>query len=78
VPIEEAKLTGDRLTFVAKLDGASRYEFNGRIVNNGLDGVVRTARGGTPAREQPWSAARTEVWEARHFTLPPPTLVPPQ
>ena len=78
VPIEEAKLTGDRLTFVAKLDGASRYEFDGRIVNNGLDGVVRAARGGSPAREQPWSAARTEVWEPRHFTLPPPTLIPPQ
>ena len=78
VPIEEAKLTGDRLTFVAKLDGGSRYEFDGRIVNNGLDGVVRSERGGTPAREQTWSAARTEVWEPRHFTLPPPTLIPPQ
>ena len=78
VPIEDAKLTGDRLTFVAKLDGAARYEFDGRIVNNALDGTVRAVRGGAPPREQPWSAARTEVWEPRHFTLPPPTLIPPQ
>ena len=78
VPIEEARLTGDRLTFVAKLDGVLRYEFDGRIVNNALDGVARTVRGGSPAREQPWSAARTEVWEPRHFKLPPPTLIPPQ
>ena len=78
LPIEDAKLTGDRLSFVAKLDGASRYEFDGRIVNNALDGTVRTVRGGAPAREQPWNAARTEVWEPRHFTLPPPTLIPPQ
>jgi hypothetical protein len=78
VPIEDAKLTGDRLTFVVKLDGAARYEFDGRIVNNALDGTVRVVRGGAPPREQPWSAARTEVWEPRHFTLPPPTLIPPQ
>jgi hypothetical protein len=78
-PIEDAKLVGDRLTFVAKLGdgGAARYEFNGRIVNNGLDGTVRIARAGAAAREQAWSAARTEVWEPRHFTLPPPTLFPP-
>jgi hypothetical protein len=78
VPIEDAKLTGDRLSFVAKLDGAARYEFDGRIVNNALDGTVRTVRNGAPVRGEPWSAARTEVWEPRHFTLPPPTLIPPQ
>ena len=79
-PIEDAKLVGDRLTFVAKLgdNSAARYEFNGRIVNNGLDGTVRIARAGAAAREQAWSAARTELWEPRHFTLPPPTLIPPQ
>lgn len=78
VPIEDAKLTGDRLTFVAKLDSATRYDFDGRIVNNALDGTVRAARGSAPVREQRWSAARTELWEPRHFTLPPPTLIPPQ
>jgi len=80
VLIEDAKLIGDRLTFVARVDqkSATRYEFDGRIVNNGLDGTLRMTRAGTPAREQAWSAARTEVWEPRHFTLPPPTLIPPQ
>ena len=78
--IEDAKLVGDRLSFVAKLDpnGATRLEFNGRIVNNALDGTMRLFRAGAAAREYAWSAARTEVWEPRHFTLPPPTLVPPQ
>jgi hypothetical protein len=78
VPIEDAKLVGDQVSFVAALEGAGRYEFSGRLVNNGLDGKQRIQRSGTPAREQPWSAARTEVWEPRHFTLPPPTLIPPQ
>ncbi len=80
VPIEDAKLIGDRLTFVAQVDqkGATRYEYEGRMVNNALDGVLRMTRAGAPAREQPWSATRTEVWEPRHFTLPPPTLIPPQ
>ena len=78
VPIEDARLTGDRLTFTAKLDGgAARYEFDGRQTNNALDGTVRIARQGVPAREDKWSAARTEVGVPRHDTLPPPTLIPP-
>jgi hypothetical protein len=78
VPLEDAKLTGDRLTFAAKPDAnAARYEFDGRVVNNALDGTVRIARDGAPARSQQWSAARIEVWTPRHFTLPAPTLVPP-
>jgi hypothetical protein len=80
VPIEDSKLVGDQLSFVAKLgeNAAERYEFTGRLVNNAIDGTVRVQRSGAPAREQSWSAARTEVWEPRHFTLPPPTLIPPQ
>ena len=80
VPIEDAKLTGDRFSFIAKVDqnGGARYEFNGRLVNHALDGTVRVTRTGAAPREQTWSAARTEVWEPRHATLPPPTLVPPQ
>lgn len=80
VPIEDAKLIGDRLTFVARVDqkGAMRYEYDGRIVSNALDGTLRVTRAGASAREQPWSATRTEVWEPRHLTLPPPTLIPPQ
>jgi protein-L-isoaspartate O-methyltransferase len=79
VPIEEAKLVGDRVSFVAKLgEEVGRYEFDGHLFNNALDGTMRLQRTGAPAREQPWSAARTELWEPRHFTLPPPTLIPPQ
>jgi hypothetical protein len=78
VAIEDAKLVGDTLTFVAKLDGATRQEYSGRIVNHGIDGTVRTAKSGAAAQQSGWSAARTEVWEPRHYTLPPPTLIPPQ
>jgi hypothetical protein len=78
VSIEDAKLVGDRLTFTARVDATARYEFSGRILNNALDGRVRIVRDGAAPREQAWSAARTEVREPRHFTLPPPTLVPPQ
>jgi hypothetical protein len=78
VPIEEAKLNGDTLSFVAKVDGTTRQEYSGRIVNHGMDGTVRTVRGGAPVQQTAWSAARTEVWEPRHYTLPPPTLIPPQ
>jgi hypothetical protein len=78
VPIEDAKLTGERLTFTAKLDnGAARYEFDGRQTNNALDGTVKIAAGGAPARTQPWNAARTQVWAPHHDTLPRPTLIPP-
>lgn len=79
--LEEAKLVGDRLSFVVKLaaNATARHEFHGRIVNNGLDGKLRTSASGAAPREQAWSATRTEVWEARHFTLPAPTLIqPPQ
>jgi hypothetical protein len=80
VAIEDAKLVGDALSFVAKLDGpnGARQEFSGRIVNHGIDGTVRTTRGAGPAQQGAWSAARTEVWEPRHYTLPAPTLIPPQ
>ncbi|HEY0336042.1 MAG TPA: class I SAM-dependent methyltransferase [Burkholderiales bacterium] len=80
VPIVEPKLAGDTLAFSATLDaaGSARYEFNGRIVNHALEGTVRTVRSGAAAQQQPWNAARTEVWEPRHFALPAPTLLPPQ
>lgn len=80
VPIENATLAGDRLSFMAKLDqqGGTRLEFNGRIFNNALDGTMNVVRGAAGAQPQTWSAARTEVWEPRHTTLPPPTLIPPK
>ena len=79
VPIEQAKLVGEQLSFAARLEqpgGVARYEFNGRIVNHAIDGTVRLGLAGAAA--QTWSAARTEVWEPRHFALPAPTLIPPQ
>jgi hypothetical protein len=75
LPIENAKLTGDEVSFSAKVDPAGPVEWSGRIVNNGMEGVVRTA--GT-AKQAPWSAARTDAWEPKHLLLPPPTLIPPQ
>ena len=75
VPLENAKLTGDELSFSAKIDPAAATEFRGRVVNNGVDGTVRT---GGAARQSPWTAARTEVREPKHLLLPPPTLIPPQ
>jgi hypothetical protein len=79
VPIEDAKLTGDAIAFVAKLDPTgAKQEFSGRIINHAIEGTVRASKSGGPAQQSAWSAARTEVWEPRHFTLPPPTLIPPQ
>ena len=78
VAVEDAKLVGDRLSFVAKLDQGARYEYEGRIVNHALDGRMRVLRAGAAPRELAWSAARTEVWEPKHALLPPPTLIPPQ
>jgi len=80
VPIEEARLVGDVLTFGANLDaaGTARYDFNGRIINHAIEGSVRTTGSGGARQQQTWNAARTEVWEPRHFALPAPTLLPPQ
>jgi hypothetical protein len=80
VVIEDAKLAGDTLSFAVKPDGpnGARHEFSGRIVNHGIDGTLRTVRGAGAAQQSDWSAARTEVWEPRHYTLPPPTLIPAQ
>ena len=80
VAIEDAKLNGTALTFVAKLEpsGATRSEFSGRVINNAIEGTVRTVGAGAAAKSIAWSATRTEVWAPRHETLPPPTLIPPQ
>lgn len=77
VAIEDAKLTGTALTFVAKLDpsGATRSEFSGRIVNNAIEGTVGAGAAAKPVK---WRATRTEAGVPRHETLPPPTLIPPQ
>lgn len=78
IPIEAPKLVGDVLTFIAKPDASTRYEFSGRIINHAIEGTVHAVRTGTAPQNQAWSAARTEVWEPRHFALPAPTLIPPQ
>jgi hypothetical protein len=75
VPIENGKLVGDQVSFVAKLDGATPLEFSGRVINNAIEGM---SQGGRDKSPQPtWSATRTEVWEPKHLLLPPPTLIPP-
>lgn len=78
MPIENATLAGDRLSFTAKAAGASgaHYEFDGRIFNHALDGTMKVTHGGAAAQQQAWSAARTETWEPRHALLPPPKLFP--
>jgi hypothetical protein len=79
VPIEDVSLTGERLAFAARLGegaGAVRYEFNGRISGNAIEGSIRAAGAGAGAAQQVWNAARTEVWEPGHRALPAPTLMP--
>src|SRR5438445_2102 len=45
VPIEDARLTRDAITFVAKTDAAgSKQEFSGHIVNHAIEGTVRTSK----------------------------------
>jgi hypothetical protein len=73
VPIENATLTGEEVSFTARLDAEAPSEFRGRVINNGMEGVAR--RGGA---QTPWSASRTDVWDPKHLSLPPPTLIPPQ
>ena len=75
VPIENAKLSGEEMTFSARIDPAATSEFRGRVINNGIEGVVRR---GSAAQQSPWSATRTDVREPKHLLLPPPTLIPPQ
>jgi hypothetical protein len=76
-PIEDPKLIGDAVEFTAR-EGAARYEYKGRIINQAIEGTMHVASSGAAPEQKPWSATRTEVWEPRHFLLPPPTLVPPQ
>jgi hypothetical protein len=80
VTVEDVKLTGEQLTLVARVEqpgGPGRLELSGRIFNHALDGTMRYTRAGAAAQQLPLNAARTEVWQPRHLTLPPPTLIPP-
>ncbi|MBI2296645.1 MAG: methyltransferase domain-containing protein [Betaproteobacteria bacterium] len=70
--VERAALEGEQVRFAATTGtGAAqtRYEFSGRIINHAIEGSVRVTRGAR-ARELPWSAARTELWDPRHVGLP--------
>jgi hypothetical protein len=81
IALEEVKLTGDRLQFSARLPspgGAARYEFDGRMTMNALDGVVQVTGADASPAQHAWSAARTEVWEPMHASLPVPTPLKPQ
>jgi hypothetical protein len=74
VPIENAKLTGDEVSFSAQVGSAAPSEFKGRVLNNAMEGVARLGGSHQPVR---WTATRTEAREAKHLLLPPPTLIPP-
>jgi hypothetical protein len=67
VRVENGKLAGEDIAFSAAVGGA-RYEFSGRIHSHAIEGKVRVLRG-TEARELPWSATRTEIWDPRHASL---------
>lgn len=71
VPVQDAKLEGDRLRFAATLSIGGqpvRHLFSGRVINHAIDGEVE---GGGKAK---WSAARTEVWQPAHVGAAPPSL----
>ncbi|HSE00406.1 MAG TPA: class I SAM-dependent methyltransferase [Burkholderiales bacterium] len=67
VRVENARLAGEDIAFSAAVGGA-RYEFTGRIHRHTIEGKARVLRG-AEARELPWSATRTEVWDPRHASL---------
>ena len=67
VRVENARLAGEDIAFSAAVGGA-RYEFTGRIHGHAIEGKARVLRG-ADARELPWSATRTEVWDPRHASL---------
>jgi hypothetical protein len=67
IRVENARLTGEDIAFSAAVGGV-RYEFSGRIHSHAIEGKARIVRG-TEARELPWSATRTEIWDPRHASL---------
>jgi hypothetical protein len=67
VRVENARLAGEDIAFSAAVGGA-RYEFSGRIHRHAIEGKARVVRG-AEARELPWSATRTEIWDPRHASL---------
>lgn len=73
VPIEKAVLNGDAIRFeagVAHGGRTMRLEFNGKIVNNALEGEARGLPGPAGAVAL-WSASRTELREPRFTDLVP-------
>ena len=67
VRVENGRLAGEDIAFSAAVGGA-RYEFSGRIHSHAVEGKARVLRG-AEARELPWSATRTEIWDPRHASL---------
>lgn len=61
--VRSARLRGDRLEFVATA-GGTRYLFNGRVDDDGIDGMVQVRDGGT-VRVQAWHARRAASADAR-------------
>ena len=68
--IEDAVLTGDRISFAATLreNGKPvRHEFSGKISNNAIAGEVRRGKD----KPEAWNATRTELRDARMTDLKP-------
>ena len=65
VRVENGRLAGEDIAFSAAVGGA-RYEFSGRIHSHAIEGKARVLRG-AKARELPWSATRTQLWDPRHL-----------
>ncbi|MBN1240392.1 MAG: class I SAM-dependent methyltransferase [Gammaproteobacteria bacterium] len=61
--VRSARLRGDRLEFVATA-GGTRYLFNGRVDDDGIDGMVQVRDGGT-VRVHSWHARRAASADAR-------------
>jgi hypothetical protein len=68
VPIENAVLKGEQLSFSASLPDGTRYAFNGRIYNHALEGEMKAIRSGTEST-LPWNASRVEIWDPRHLAV---------
>jgi SAM-dependent methyltransferase len=72
VPVEQAKLTGRMVEVTLQLPERGRVTFNGRRINQALEGEMRVA--GSETKAAPWSAVRVELRDAAHVIAPPPVI----
>ncbi len=73
-PLENARLTGEDISFtVNDKNAALRYEFSGRIADQGISGMVRVS-GARLQRQLEWNAARTGPGTPAHALLKRPQM----